>query len=201
MLAAVVRHQPEPELRRAPLHGYGIIKEVSSITQGKVTLRTGSLYGTIDRLARYDEAPPFELIIHSWDLAATKGGGDFTVCAKFGLAKDPGGRDILYLIGVVLMRVELPDVRAQIAAHDEAEKPALIIMDGIGIGLGPYQELIRQGLKHILPSGTMQRENIGHLKTIPFWQTITGSSLGCTPRRSINCRPSAVSTASSMASC
>jgi phage terminase large subunit-like protein len=128
----------------------------------------GSGICTIDRLARYDEAPPFELLIHSWDLAATKGGGDFTVCAKFGLAKDPGGRDILYLIGVVRMRVELPDVRAQIAAHDEAEKPALIIMDGIGIGLGPYQELIRQGLKHILPSGTMQRENIGHLKTIRF---------------------------------
>jgi hypothetical protein len=34
-------------------------------------------------------------------------------------------------------------VRAQIAAHDEAEKPALIIMDGVGIGLAPYQELIR----------------------------------------------------------
>ncbi len=79
----------------------------------------GSGICTIDRLARYVEAPLFELIIHSWDLAATKGGGDFTVCAKFGLAKDPDGRDILYLIGVVRMRVELPDVRAQIAAHDE----------------------------------------------------------------------------------
>jgi hypothetical protein len=41
-------------------------------------------------------------------------------------------------------------------------------MDGVGIGLAPYQELIRHGLKHILPSGTMQRENIGHLKTIRF---------------------------------
>ena len=38
------------------------------------------------------------------------------------------------------MRVELPDVRAQIATHDEAEKPALIIMDGVGIGLAPYQD-------------------------------------------------------------
>jgi hypothetical protein len=37
------------------------------------------------------------------------------------------------------MRVELPDVRAQIAAHDDAEKPALIIMDGVGIGLAPCQ--------------------------------------------------------------
>jgi DNA-binding PadR family transcriptional regulator len=39
-------------LAAGPLHGYGIIKEVSSITQGKVTIRTGSLYGTIDRLVQ-----------------------------------------------------------------------------------------------------------------------------------------------------
>ena len=128
----------------------------------------GSGICTIDRLVRYAEAPPFELTIYSWDLAATKGGGDFTVCAKFGLAKDSTGRDILYLTGIVRMRVELPDVRAQIAAHDEAEKPALIIMDGVGIGIGTYQELVRQGLKHIMPSGTMQKENIGNLKTIRF---------------------------------
>src|SRR5208337_3154915 len=71
----------------------------------------GSGICSIDRLARYAEAPPFELLIHSWDIAATKGGGDHTVCAKFGLAKDREGRDILYLIGIVRTRVELPDVR------------------------------------------------------------------------------------------
>ena len=128
----------------------------------------GSGICTIDRLARYAEPPPFELIIHSWDLAATKGGGDFTVCAKFGLAKDPSGRDIFYLTGIVRMRVELPDVRAHIAALNEAEKPALIIMDGVGIGMGTCQELKQQGFKHIMPSGSMQRENVGNLKTIRF---------------------------------
>jgi hypothetical protein len=70
----------------------------------------GTGYCSIDRLARYAEAPPFELIVHSWDIASTKGGGDYTVCAKFGLAKDSDGRDILYLTGIVRMQVELPDV-------------------------------------------------------------------------------------------
>jgi predicted phage terminase large subunit-like protein len=128
----------------------------------------GSGICTIDRFARYAEAPPFELMIHSWDLAATQGGGDFTVCAKFGLAKDPSGRDILYLTEVVRMRVQLPDVRDHIAAIDEAEKPALIIMDGVGIGMGVCQDLTRLGLKHIMPSGSMQKENVGSLKTIRF---------------------------------
>ena len=132
----------------------------------------GSGICTIDRLARYAEPPPFELIIHSWDLAATKGGGDFTVCAKFGLAKDPSGRDIFYPTGVVRMRVELPDVRVHIAALNEAEKPALIIMDGVGIGMCVYQDLGRQGLKHIMPSGSMQKENVGNLKAVRFYATV-----------------------------
>jgi hypothetical protein len=64
------------------------------------------------------EAPPFELIVHSWDIASTKGGGDWTVCAKFGLAKESDEPDILYLFGIVRMQVELPDVREPIIAHD-----------------------------------------------------------------------------------
>ena len=52
----------------------------------------GSGHCSIDRLARYARAPPFELTVHSWDIASTKGGGDWTVCAKFGLAKDSDGR-------------------------------------------------------------------------------------------------------------
>jgi len=48
----------------------------------------GTEYCSIERLARYAEAPPFELVVHSWDIASTKGGGDWTVCAKFGLVKE-----------------------------------------------------------------------------------------------------------------
>ena len=74
-------------------------------------------------------------------IASTKGGGDWTVCAKFGLAEDFDGRDILYLTGIVRMQVELPDVREAIIAHDALDKPAIIVMDGNGIGRGPYQDL------------------------------------------------------------
>jgi predicted phage terminase large subunit-like protein len=137
----------------------------------------GSGMCTIDRLARYRDEPPFELIIHSWDLAATKGGGDWTVCAKFGLAKDSNGRDILYFLAVIRMRVELPDVRAMIVEQDKLDKPALIVMDGNGIGLNVFQDLTDRGrpggpLKHILPSGNLNKARTADLKVRQFHPTM-----------------------------
>jgi predicted phage terminase large subunit-like protein len=117
----------------------------------------GSGYCSIDRLVRYAVAPPFELIVHSWDIAGTKGGGDWTVCAKFGLAKDSGGHDILYLIGIVRMQVELPDVSEAIVGLDAIDKPAIIVMDGNGIGRGIVQGLGRRQFKHVLPGADMER--------------------------------------------
>ena len=37
-------------LAREPLHGYGLISEVSALSDGRVTLRPGTLYGALDRL-------------------------------------------------------------------------------------------------------------------------------------------------------
>ena len=37
-------------LAREPLHGYGIITEVGQLSQGRVGLRPGTLYGALDRL-------------------------------------------------------------------------------------------------------------------------------------------------------
>lgn len=34
-----------------PQHGYGVIKNVDSISDGQVTMRVGTLYGALDRLA------------------------------------------------------------------------------------------------------------------------------------------------------
>jgi DNA-binding PadR family transcriptional regulator len=34
-----------------PLHGYGVIQEVSGLSGGDVVLRPGTLYGALDRLA------------------------------------------------------------------------------------------------------------------------------------------------------
>lgn len=38
-------------LARGPLHGYGLISEVAALSGGRLALRPGTLYGTLDRLA------------------------------------------------------------------------------------------------------------------------------------------------------
>ena len=38
-------------LAAGPLHGYGVIQEVTGLSQGRVVLRPGTLYGALDRLA------------------------------------------------------------------------------------------------------------------------------------------------------
>lgn len=38
-------------LAAAPLHGYGVIQQVAALSDGRVRLRPGTLYGALDRLA------------------------------------------------------------------------------------------------------------------------------------------------------
>jgi DNA-binding PadR family transcriptional regulator len=38
-------------LVRAPLHGYGIIQAVEELTHGRISLKAGTLYTALDRLA------------------------------------------------------------------------------------------------------------------------------------------------------
>lgn len=115
------------------------------------------LYGSsgmcsVERFKRYRELPRFEAIIHSWDIAVTTN-GKFSVCTKFGLAKVPLLGDVLFLIGVVRIRVEGPDVREAILGHDRLDKPDLIILDSGGAGLPILQGFQRQGLRHIYGAG------------------------------------------------
>ncbi|MFD0523831.1 PadR family transcriptional regulator [Paractinoplanes durhamensis] len=37
-------------LARSPRHGYGIIQEVTALSEGQVTLQAGTLYAALDRL-------------------------------------------------------------------------------------------------------------------------------------------------------
>ena len=37
-------------LAAGPLHGYGIIKEIEALSEGRVRLRAGTLYGALERL-------------------------------------------------------------------------------------------------------------------------------------------------------
>jgi len=118
----------------------------------------GSGMCSIDRLARYEAAPKFELVIHSWDVGATIDGNP-SVCTKWGVAADSNGRDNLYLIDVVRLKLELPDVRAAIKAHDKLDEPALIGIDHRGAGIGVYQELRRAGYRHVYPAGKEGNSN------------------------------------------
>jgi DNA-binding PadR family transcriptional regulator len=38
-------------LADSPRHGYGIVREVAELSQGRVRLKIGGLYGVLDRLA------------------------------------------------------------------------------------------------------------------------------------------------------
>jgi len=45
-------------LAEQPLHGYGVIQEVSALSDGRVTLRPGTLYGALDRLVEQGLVAP-----------------------------------------------------------------------------------------------------------------------------------------------
>ena len=38
-------------LAGSPMHGYGVIQEVAALSEGRVKLRPGTLYGALDRLS------------------------------------------------------------------------------------------------------------------------------------------------------
>ncbi len=114
----------------------------------------GSGMLSIDRFQRYDpdKPPKFELLIHSWDVGATIG-GNASVCTKWGLVREGKGEgeglDVLYLTQVISLKLELPEVRAAIKAEHNRDKPALIVIDERGAGMGLYQELRREGYRNI----------------------------------------------------
>jgi hypothetical protein len=111
----------------------------------------GSGMCSVERLARYDNPPKFELIIHSWDIGATLEGNP-SVCTKWGVAADSAGRDNIYLTDVISLKLELPDVRDAIKALDKLDKPDLIILDYRGAGVGVEQELRKAGYRHLYPA-------------------------------------------------
>ena len=118
----------------------------------------GSGMCSIDRLARYEKPPEFQLILHSWDIDATIDGNP-SVGTKWGVAVDSTGRDNIYLTDVVRLKLEIPDVRAAIKAHDRLDKPALIVIDHRGAGVGVWQDLRRAGYRHVYDAGKEGNSN------------------------------------------
>lgn len=48
----------------APRHGYGIVGEVAALSEGRVRLRVGTLYGVLDRLVADGLAEPDRDEVH-----------------------------------------------------------------------------------------------------------------------------------------
>lgn len=105
---------------------------------------------SVERFQRFDlsKPPKFELSIHSWDVGATIG-GNASVCTKWGLAPNKDKRDALHLTQVISVQLELPEVIATIKAEIERDRPALVVIDERGVGLGVVQHLKRAGYRNI----------------------------------------------------
>jgi len=110
----------------------------------------GSGMLSVERFQRFDlsKLPTFELTIHSWDVGATIG-GNASVCTKWGLAPNKDNKDALHLTQVISLRLELPEVLAAIKSEIERDRPALIVIDERGVGLGVVQHLKRAGYRNI----------------------------------------------------
>jgi len=110
----------------------------------------GSGMLSVERFQRFDlsKPPKFELSIHSWDVGATIG-GNASVCTKWGLAFNKDKKDALHLTQVISVRLELPEVLATIKAEIERDRPALVVIDERGVGLGVVQHLKRAGYRNI----------------------------------------------------
>jgi predicted phage terminase large subunit-like protein len=110
----------------------------------------GSGMLSIERFQRFDlsRPPKFALSIHSWDVGATMG-GNASVCTKWGLAPNKDKKDALYLTQVISVRLELPEVLATIKAEIEKDRPALVVIDERGVGLGVVQHLKRAGYRNV----------------------------------------------------
>lgn len=87
--------------------------------------------------------------------------------------EDPKLGDVFYLIGVVRMQIELPDVRAAILTLDKVEKPAAVLIDGNGIGLGIYQDLKQNGMRHLSRGSALEQINAANLKADRFRRALS----------------------------
>jgi hypothetical protein len=153
----LMERQPGEVLNPARLDGQGLerlkVSLASHVFDAQYQQRPtvgGSGMLSVDRFRRFCrlEPPAFAFKIHSWDVGATIT-GNASVCTKWGVVTEPGQPELFYLTDVIKLQAKLPDVRAAIKAQDKADRPALIILDDRGVGLGLAQELQNEGLFHV----------------------------------------------------
>ncbi len=117
-----------------------------SLYQGNPTVAEGQIIKR-EWWQYYEERPPFERIIHSWDTAfKDKTQNDYSVCTIWG-----EGSNGYYLIDVWRGKVEFPELeRAVIALHDR-DTPNVVIVEDKASGQSLIQAIQRNTRIPILP--------------------------------------------------
>jgi len=89
---------------------------------------------------RFEKPPASLQIFHSWDVARTPGGGDYTVGAKFGYADDK-----YYLLDIYRVQFDVTQVVRYIDHKMKADKPAWSIIETAdGSGDAAHRTLVRE---------------------------------------------------------
>ena len=91
----------------------------------------------------------------------------FTPALTFGLTRDQERREVFNLLEIMRVRIEVPDAQELIRNQDRVDRPALVVVDGVGIGRAIVQELSRE-MRHLLPGGSFDDQNISGLKARRF---------------------------------
>ena len=91
----------------------------------------------------------------------------FTPALTFGLTRDQERREVFNLLEIMRVRIEVPDAQELIRNQDRVDRPALVVVDGVGIGRAIVQELSRE-MRHLLPGGSFDDQNISGLKVRRF---------------------------------
>ena len=88
----------------------------------------------------YDKVPEGDgvRIVQSWDIAGTIGEGrDYSVCTTWVVK-----RKDYYLVDLWRGRIEIPTLRRKIVALQKEYNAPRVLIEGTGIGLGVYQDLV-----------------------------------------------------------
>ncbi len=133
-----------------------------ALYQGEPTRIEGSLFA-VDRLNYYDakDMPPFIRVFQTLDTASKTGQeNDYSVIATWGESKDHN----LYLIDVVIEKVEYPDLKRMVKSGYEQWKPMVMIIEDANSGTQLIQEFRNLGINIIAVNPTKDKMT----RALPF---------------------------------
>lgn len=104
----------------------------------------GSGMLSINHFKRFDPVnpPEFDFRVHSWDVGATVS-GNASVLTSWGIRTPQGQPPHAFLLEVQRLKLEIPELKQAILAANKRDRPALVVVDATGVGLGLAQELNR----------------------------------------------------------